>query len=434
MGYGTDLIRMNKGRHVMKVIRDQWPVGQGCFASGIIDADGDAPLHYVYDCGARNLTHLTPIVSHYTERTDNLHALFVSHLDSDHVDGLDRLLATMSTDTVYLPYLDVVSRTLAVMQADAEDRLTGTYLEAEMRPDQWFGSRGVGRVVFVQNQGRPPEDGFVPREPDRPKAPEKETATRLQEYGTIPSKEFSFSSSNTRGGQIFEMQVGGYIEAVSANQTSWLLVPYVPPVDQQRAKEFRARVRQALNLGANARLTADRIVQQLRTKPGRRALRECYSAIIDGGATRNHNHVSMSLYSGPGWPGQARGPVYNYCNNPAFSAYMGLEPNFPGWLGTGDAKLKDDRTRRLWLDFYRNLAPQVGTLLLPHHGSHRNWHADLPDQLPARCFIAAADDQDAGYRHPSPGVVLDIQAAHKTLIHVTKDLYTRFSETIQVGP
>lgn len=50
------------------------------------------------------------------------------------------------------------------------------------------------------------------------------------------------------------------------------------------------------------------------------------------------------------------------------------------------------------------------TLLLPHHGSKANFHTELLAK-PRRICVAAADERDEGYRHPSPEVAEAIDDA-----------------------
>src|SRR5215218_7442471 len=105
----------------MRVRREQLPVGQGCFATGTIDArnvtNNETRLHYVYDCGARNRACLREVISNYKDGAGRLDALFVSHFDDDHVSGLDLLLANVSAKTVYIPYIDNVAPVLEVIES-----------------------------------------------------------------------------------------------------------------------------------------------------------------------------------------------------------------------------------------------------------------------------------------------------------------------------
>ncbi len=75
---------------VIRVVRQQWPVGQGCFASGSI-ATEDRSFVYVYDCGSDNQGVLRQAISNLKPQDDLIDAFFISHFDSDHVNGVDYL-------------------------------------------------------------------------------------------------------------------------------------------------------------------------------------------------------------------------------------------------------------------------------------------------------------------------------------------------------
>ena len=69
---------------------------------------------------------------------------------ADHVNGIDRLLGSVSVDTVYIPYVDSVVPMLEILEADAAGALSASLIEAHMDPQSWFGRRGVARIVKVR--------------------------------------------------------------------------------------------------------------------------------------------------------------------------------------------------------------------------------------------------------------------------------------------
>lgn len=396
----------------MQVTRTQWPVGQGCFASGTIESTASRTINYVYDCGARNRRHLEPLVRGYTDQTAQIDALFVSHLDADHVDGLDILLARARVQTVYLPYLDIVDLLMKIVEAEDNGELTGSFAQATLNPAGWFGDRGVERVVLIRNGGGDAPDGFTPLtgEPDRP----PEGPLYLKESGVSAELPMDRSTGSSET-PLLQMTVGNALTVVSQFHTHWILVPYVPPVDPHRVSKFEAGICGILGVRDYAEVTVDLLSQKLRTRSGRRDLRNCYDAIIKNGATTNHNRISMSLYSGP------TNPDFWECRT-YWRRYWSR--HWPGrglgWIGTGDAKLNYLQDRSEWHNFYSRLLPTVGSLLLPHHGSIKNFHEDLLSPPNLELVIASADSKGAGYRHPSATVVHAVKRANKLLCHVSR--------------
>lgn len=78
----------------MRVVRAQWPAGQDCFATGMIETQGD-PILDVYQRGARNVRNLEPIVPACAQHVRRFDALFVSQLVGHHGDRLDTPLARL---------------------------------------------------------------------------------------------------------------------------------------------------------------------------------------------------------------------------------------------------------------------------------------------------------------------------------------------------
>lgn len=145
----------------MKVTRRQYPVGQGCFHAGEIcrtNEKGDevVAFRYVYDCGSMNQSILRGVVDSFRMQTSSLDALFVTHLDDDHVNGLDRLLGAVQVKAVYLPFVDDVIPIVEIIEADLNGALSASLVEAWIEPQSWFGRRGVSEIVRVRASN---EDG-----------------------------------------------------------------------------------------------------------------------------------------------------------------------------------------------------------------------------------------------------------------------------------
>ena len=93
----------------MEVKRTQYPIGQGSFHAGHLEwtvesSPRSEKFHYVYDCGTSDgSTALQNAILACRSETSHIDALFVSHLDADHVNGLDRLLGLISVHTVLHP-------------------------------------------------------------------------------------------------------------------------------------------------------------------------------------------------------------------------------------------------------------------------------------------------------------------------------------------
>ncbi|RAK18960.1 metallo-beta-lactamase superfamily protein [Salipiger aestuarii] len=88
----------------MQVRMVQRAVGQGGLHCGELTL-GHKPLRWVYDCGSNQADALKREVGSIA-RDSEIDLLFLSHLDSDHVNGVDLLLSQVKVREVILPYLN----------------------------------------------------------------------------------------------------------------------------------------------------------------------------------------------------------------------------------------------------------------------------------------------------------------------------------------
>ena len=417
----------------LHVMRCQIPVGQGCFHAGSLNLDeGSNRLHYVYDCGGENQRDLRRQVNRYREHTSSVCALFVSHFHSDHVSGLDELLSMVSVHTVYIPYVNDMILLLDIIEADMEGNISGSLIEASLDPASWFGLRGVQRVVRV-----------MPGAPSAP--PLAEEGDIDPDNGELRFVETPGATAVSRGrhargvrvrADLLEMDRGILRVAALGRFTGWALVPYVHPARPARMADFKKRLRLALKLRSRQKMTSKILIDALRQPCTRKKLRQCYDGIIAGGSCRLHNRTSLSLYSGPitqvngavkvRWGGHGGLPVIY----PPWWVYE-LPSDRVGWLGTGDADLNTNVVRDEWQRAFQSVRSHVSTLLLPHHGSCRNFHPDLLD-FPSLQVCVASAGRPSRYLHPSQETIDLVNKRKKIFVHVSQRVESQFDEHVLI--
>ena len=424
----------------MHVTRMQYPIGQGCFHAGSIREEDavnhdDRAFHYVYDCGSDDRKALGEAIDNYKNQVSHVDALFVSHLDNDHVNGLDSLLSVVKVDTVYVPYVNEVVLVLELIQAELDGALSVSLTEASMDPGNWFRSRGVRRVVGVRES---PDDGAPePVDDDDRGGPERpRTGSKIDPRTGDPQVEGA-----ARMGSGFDVVDSGYRVPISNRGPSlnWTLVPHVDPAPRDRLDRFEEELRKTLGLSAEEPVPSARVADAMREKSERKRLRECYDEIVPRGARRMHNRVSMSLYSGPiriEQPREWRHRVLyrqHWRTDDLIELYPELfgpcETGAVGWIGTGDATLEVRKVRTAWKGTFRPYQDYVATLLLPHHGSKHNFHSDVLD-FPHLQICTASAGRQSRYRHPSKSVWLEVASRRKAFFHVSQNPETVLLEEI----
>lgn len=402
----------------MWVRRRQFPVGQGCFHVGSIGlgapTGGENTLNYVCDCGSTDRAALSAAIQVYAATSQRLQALFVSHLDDDHVSGLDHLLAKVSVESVYIPYVDNVFALIDLLEAEAKGAISASLIEATLEPESWFGRRGIAKVIRVTPGGGAPPDGLsgvIDSMPD---------AGRVILKESLPAKSLKKGKGEMRA-ELLELAGGTVLAAMTEGlRLDWMLYPYVDPAPVENRRAFAKAVKNALGISSVKLLSADRIARALRDRQERANLRRCYEQIAPGGARWAHNLVSMSLYSGPA-TAQPRMRWHRSVASDYFAHWI-FEAPFPqavGWVGTGDAVLSRDSIRAEWLKAFGPLGKKVSTLLLPHHGSRHSFHSELLDIAGLTLCVASAGDPSP-YGHPHPIVVDEIRSRRRDFALVTQ--------------
>lgn len=96
----------------MDMIRSFLPVGQGAFYTEQF-ADG---TNVIYDCGSENgIRMIEEMIKSTFHKGDVIHAVFISHMHSDHMNGLEFLLKYCNVGTIYLPYLTPKEKQIATL-------------------------------------------------------------------------------------------------------------------------------------------------------------------------------------------------------------------------------------------------------------------------------------------------------------------------------
>lgn len=379
----------------------QLPVGQGGFLIGRIRDDHSHVLTYAFDCGSINREHFEQGLSFCSSGTIDI--LFVSHLDKDHINGIDALSAHMQIDTVVLPCLDPLLVTMIACEAIGESGVATSVREFLADSSSWFTARGIKKIYYIPradeatnpfnpNVEQSPEDDIVP---DDDVGPDKGRNYQIRSdvIGTPQSGRLGKSITRTLGPHtsISTNSIGG--------SPSWLLVPYVHPFPNKTIELFRQAVGKLLPKTFSSRHTASKafmsnLLKLLSVEDDRRKLKSCYSIL-----STDSNRPSLSLYSGPRelYPNTTVSGTDDTLYWPFSCPHLRVNStkirsnrNGGGWLSTGDANLEMLNTRTPWLQRFEYLIDNVNVFILPHHGSNDSIHDEILMRLKDSMMVACA--------------------------------------------
>lgn len=89
------------------MIRSFLPVGQGAFYCEQFGGKcQDARLNIIYDCGSvTDINYVKQQIDTNFAQDEIVHALFLSHLDADHINGIPYLLRHCRVQKIFFPLL-----------------------------------------------------------------------------------------------------------------------------------------------------------------------------------------------------------------------------------------------------------------------------------------------------------------------------------------
>ena len=398
----------------------QYPVGQGGFHVGHVRLGSSRispTFRWAYDCGSVQRTPLEREIRRVTARK-SLDVLFLSHLDNDHVSGVDQLVSNTTVRQVVLPYLEDHDRVFLLAAAASARTLSGNYIGMLSDPLSWFGDRGIERIVYIddgpdEGDDRVPDsvlptgDGYVEGDQITGKWTKFDD---VRDDGTIQG--FQPGRARTRADAILVKRGGVLMLLSGTTALNWVLSPFACRPPKKKMHVFIAELEKQFGRGLRP---AD-YAKQAETPEGQLKLRSCYDKFWKG-----HNLHSMALYSGPAVTSAGIKSVRHTAKYGRFVRRIVQ----PGWISMGDFDASVIKRRTDLLNYYAPYANFVGHIALPHHGSDLSFHEDLIAGYP-KAFAAIAAVGTNGYGHPGPIVQKAVQDAGLQFVRVDENPSSRY--------
>lgn len=395
----------------VEVVRNHYPVGQGFFSSQQILCD-DKNITCVYDCGSVSKRHddlLDKYMDDLKETTDTIDLLFISHFDKDHLNGIKILADKFCIKRVIIPYLDLFKK-LSVFISQGISFNTSMNIENDHNfldyvigsRDNIF-SRNDIEIIIAGSELNTIQIGVI-------------DSTLLTSVDLGSSRKFN-------GKELF--WEFAYFSLIPGSG-----------FEQCLSDKFKEHLSEELRKDIENN-NVESIYDNWLTISN--AYKSAVSDVSKAGVRKDDacNSSSLILYSGPSKkPRRYRsyGP-YCYYGPYDYVAPARRNPFCLGWLGTGDARLKeykniDELERKLgWRK------DRIHTITVPHHGSDKNWRSrfiELFGKGGSGVYCIAAADPVYKYKHPHECVVRDIIRHHSPFYLVSTEPSSFYKEKIKI--
>lgn len=404
------------------LLRCQHPVGQGNFYEEVYNEFISREIRIVYDCGSdTEKKSLNASIDRLLGKT--IHGLFISHFHRDHINGLPRLTASCELKTVFMPYLKPWELDLLVLELVMDDGADAPGVELALAPDDVFPESDIVRITSERGAGI--ENVITER---------TQESVYFNDGGILQNAPDILSD-------VYPIFIGSRTSPIQRS-VEWALITFVPDRKKYSKKIHEALLNsEELNYDAiDNRQSSHELAKWLysTSQSGRKKnatlVADIYNKVI-GLTPREHNRVSMCLYSGPLIPSDRgnwdilHGGPFPFLSRDVFERTK----DFPAWLGTGDQEFKNvnGNLSNIGKEFqrhYGDLLENVGVIQVPHHGSKNNYHRDLFPNGGLLHVISCGMNNPHG--HPDADTISEIVSRSGIPVIVTEQAPTIFHHAV----
>lgn len=360
------------------ILRTFLPVGQGAFyCEKLFDASNKCVLNIVYDCGSSTDIHFVQgaILSAF-EKDETIDAVFLSHLDNDHINGLPDLLSHCRVKKIYFPLI-------------TDEHLVLTKVEQQIKnptdPNN-FSSAFLENPFGALREHAPDSEAVLISVASNEDSENRQYGDNIRSIfsGTDVFSDIASSGKSTAG-------------------ISWEYVPF-----NFRQTERVTKLLQALEDEFHRPISATEVEGIWKSKPSKRYLIKNAYKKVPGGLNAN----SMTVFSGErfGCLYQTLSHTCCYCF-PCTGKFF-CPPKPSGCLYTGDYDASKLNSWNQLKTAYKKYWDSIGCVQIPHHGSKHNFNSNF---LYSDAFFVISAGCLNRYHHPHASVIKQIFLSHKHL-------------------
>lgn len=420
-----------------RILRQFRPVGQGAFYTEHIFCNHER-FNVVYDCGSStNKTIVESQIQKSFEKGETIHALFISHLHEDHINGIPFLIKYCQVKNIFFPLISDINKLILLHELNKQNSSSDFTYQ--------FISNPKNTINILENNGNV-----------KPKliAVQEVSPNDSDSNNDIPFdlENDSPSQANSEG-QLFDQSIqSGRKIQYSRLKGVWEYIPF--NFDQNnRKQELETVLQKSGIIVCNGEFT-----QCGKTLTPTEAIQVTKGAYDKITGKRNGN--SMTVYSGSlSRISSIYGPEYfhvvdedfldsfpficrNFCDNEFFDYYYWdyffrkrskhlvdrflIENMNLGCLYTGDYDASTDTYFNALKTHYEKYWSTIGCFQVPHHGSAWNFNTGFIENN--KVYIISAGTKNS-YGHPDADVIKSIHIGGGYPFVITEDCSSYLAQT-----
>lgn len=363
------------------MIRRFLPVGQGAFYVEQF-ALNDKTLNVIYDCGSitKGISINDKIDSVFKEG-EEIEIVFISHVDRDHINGLEHLINHCIVKNIVFPYIKKTNKWLLYLDCLCND---------DNPSENDFIFRFINNPFEAFNNSRYPTRLY--------QVAEKNEEQNIRLYNDIPVIE--------SGDNVIKIIYG----EEEAEKIKWEYVPFNFRCDK-RAEIFKEKLKSNFAEAGIKFHEDEAIIEKWIDINVRTAIINAYKQ-IKGSLNTN----SMVLFSGirDKTIVQEKAdficPCYYYCFGDD-NCCLKLNGCLYTWDYEAKGSLKWNNLKNAYIDYWE----YIGCVQIPHHGSSYNYNIEF-EQMKAYYVISAGRNNKYGHPHKSVIESLLISKNHPFIV------------------
>jgi hypothetical protein len=354
------------------------PVGQGAFYVEKFENK----KNIIYDCGSmHNKNKIPNLIENCFKRNEIIEAIFISHLDEDHMNGVEELLKKCEVKRICFPLITEEMKLILKIKIMIEEAIGSSYSEFVKE--------------FIEN----PEEA-IKKIIEKKKIELIEILPMGEENKKEIDKEIIKNNKIKRIEKKSGEDIAQEIKGLEYNGNKWELIPYNFK-QETRINEFKENLKKEFK----DEISLEKVEEIWKNNKdnSKEKIKKAYKN-IKGSLNTN----SMTLFSGII---QDEKSYYNT----SISNYIYIKV---GCLYTGDYEAKGKNKWETLEKAYQNYWKWIGFIQVPHHGSSHNCNDNLINKN-AIYFISVGKKNR--YKHPSPEVVHDITFKYSNNLYIVKE-------------